>query len=74
MIYYNRGGEIKTPTNKEEKKMKDINRIKEEIENINERIADTFRLYNEGIYDEGTFKHEMTRLESARNTLTWVLK
>lgn len=55
-------------------KMKNIETIKEEITNIESRMSETLTHFYEGIYDEETYKAEMTRLESARNTLLWVLK
>lgn len=54
--------------------MKNIETIKEEITNIESRMSETLTHFYEGIYDEETYKAEMTRLESARNTLLWVLK
>lgn len=54
--------------------MKDINEIKEELARVNERIDEVFDLYVKGVYDETTFKAETVRLNSARNTLEWVLK
>ncbi len=54
--------------------MKDINTIKTEIANIEEKIDETICLYKNDIYDEETYKTMMARLNSAKMTLEWVIK
>lgn len=54
--------------------MKSIETIKNEIKEVEAKMSMTIKLYNDGIYTEEVFKREMTYLESARNTLLWVIK
>ena len=54
--------------------MKSVEIIKNEIKELETRMSETFKLHSEGVYTEKVFKTEMTRLESARNALEWVLK
>ena len=54
--------------------MKSIEAIQNEIKELESRMSETLTHFYEGIYDEETYKAEMTRLESARNALVWVIK